>query len=211
MSKIVRTCKICGSEFYRKPSEIARGCGNYCSYECSNIGRTTGVTTVDKKCEFCGKEFQVKPADIKRGRGHFCSPECAWNARIRATTEQQCVQCGKTFHPEKRETNRGGGKYCSRECYYKSKEGEGNPMWNNNASDRTTENYKMKNYAHGVVRHAKETGVIEPKPCEVCGEIEVDAHHDDYEKPLEIRWLCRTCHLKLHFRLAHKIKSSKFF
>lgn len=35
-------------------------------------------------------------------------------------------------------------------------------------------------------------------PCEVCGDTKVDAHHDDYLKPLEVRWLCRKHHRMWH-------------
>ncbi len=41
-------------------------------------------------------------------------------------------------------------------------------------------------------------GILERKPCEVCGKTKVDAHHDDYTKPRDVRWLCRSHHLKLH-------------
>jgi hypothetical protein len=35
-------------------------------------------------------------------------------------------------------------------------------------------------------------------PCEVCGEtMFIEAHHDDYHKPLQIRWLCREHHARL--------------
>ncbi|MFC3331681.1 hypothetical protein ACFOEM_04310 [Paenalcaligenes hominis] len=37
--------------------------------------------------------------------------------------------------------------------------------------------------------------------CEVCGKSKVDAHHDDYSKPLEVRWLCREHHMQHHARL----------
>lgn len=42
-------------------------------------------------------------------------------------------------------------------------------------------------------------GVMEREPCEVCGTtIEVQGHHDDYNKPLSVRWLCVTHHAAWH-------------
>ena len=35
-------------------------------------------------------------------------------------------------------------------------------------------------------------------PCEVCGELKVEAHHDDYYKPFEVRWLCGHHHREHH-------------
>jgi hypothetical protein len=38
--------------------------------------------------------------------------------------------------------------------------------------------------------------------CEKCGATErLDRHHNDYDKPLEIQTLCRTCHAQLHLGL----------
>jgi hypothetical protein len=37
--------------------------------------------------------------------------------------------------------------------------------------------------------------LIRPLHCERClKESKPDAHHEDYTKPLEVKWLCRTCH-----------------
>lgn len=45
---------------------------------------------------------------------------------------------------------------------------------------------------------------IEKGPCEKCGATEkVEAHHDDYSKPLEVRWLCPKHH-KEHHRLERE-------
>jgi hypothetical protein len=41
-----------------------------------------------------------------------------------------------------------------------------------------------------------------PKRCSKCDLLRsVDAHHGDYEKPLDVEWLCRSCHKRLHFKL----------
>lgn len=42
-------------------------------------------------------------------------------------------------------------------------------------------------------------GHLEPRPCETCCSTAAEKHHEDYSKPLEVRWLCRKCHLALHF------------
>lgn len=49
--------------------------------------------------------------------------------------------------------------------------------------------------------HAIERGILKRQPCETCGTIiDIQGHHDDYLKPLEIRWLCRKHHQELHLK-----------
>lgn len=59
---------------------------------------------------------------------------------------------------------------------------------------------KMKNYARGAVSNAIDKGRLVRLPCEQCGAIDTEAHHDDYSKPLDVRWLCRPHHMTLHGR-----------
>nr|DAD85891.1 MAG TPA: hypothetical protein [Siphoviridae sp. ctGdK3] len=35
----------------------------------------------------------------------------------------------------------------------------------------------------------------------------LEAHHDDYSKPLQVRWLCRRHHKQLHKELKESSKS----
>lgn len=52
--------------------------------------------------------------------------------------------------------------------------------------------------AHLYVQNALRCGLIHKGPCEVCGAVKADAHHDDYERPLAVRFLCRKHHAQHH-------------
>lgn len=52
--------------------------------------------------------------------------------------------------------------------------------------------------AHLAVQRAIKAGDLEKQTCEVCGAASVDAHHDQYEDPLQVRWLCRRHHTRFH-------------
>lgn len=67
------------------------------------------------------------------------------------------------------------------------------------ASARTLKDvYPEKYRARYMVHNAVRDGRLERKPCEVCGAINSEGHHEDYSKPLEVRWLCRVHHEELH-------------
>lgn len=56
---------------------------------------------------------------------------------------------------------------------------------------------RMKSIARSYVKQYIKRGFIKKQPCLVCGE-KAEMHHDDYTKPLEVKWLCRDHHLELH-------------
>ena len=56
----------------------------------------------------------------------------------------------------------------------------------------------QKNWCRSKTNNAIISGILVRQPCEICGEQKSQAHHDDYSRPLEVRWLCRNCHYKLH-------------
>lgn len=57
---------------------------------------------------------------------------------------------------------------------------------------------KAQASARHKAREAITNGDIEETPCEICGSKTVHAHHDDYGKPLQVRFLCPKCHKKWH-------------
>lgn len=56
----------------------------------------------------------------------------------------------------------------------------------------------LKRAAHVITGNAIREGKLIKKPCEACGKKKVDAHHDDYTKPLEVKWLCKKHHSERH-------------
>jgi hypothetical protein len=60
--------------------------------------------------------------------------------------------------------------------------------------------YPEKEKARNTLRNAIKGGYIKRCVCEVCGNPKTQAHHDDYSKPLEVRWLCHQHHCELEGR-----------
>ena len=54
--------------------------------------------------------------------------------------------------------------------------------------------------AHYIVRRTIVAGLlIRPSQCSACNTLcYPDGHHADYTKPLEVEWLCNSCHKKVH-------------
>lgn len=51
-------------------------------------------------------------------------------------------------------------------------------------------------------RAVRRGDVVRPEICEDCGERrKIHGHHDDYSRPLDVRWLCARCHGALHAAL----------
>ena len=65
-------------------------------------------------------------------------------------------------------------------------------------------NYQSKNlHKHSaqqaVGRAIKEGKLVRPAKCQRCArEVFTEAHHSDYSKPLEVEWLCKSCHVNHH-------------
>lgn len=57
-----------------------------------------------------------------------------------------------------------------------------------------------KYQAHNSVNNALRDGkMTKPLSCEQCHSSSgLHGHHDDYSKPLEVRWLCPACHKAWH-------------
>jgi hypothetical protein len=59
----------------------------------------------------------------------------------------------------------------------------------------------MKRGAQVALNNAIRAGIVSRKQCEVCGREDAEGHHDDYNKPLEVIWLCPPHHAARHREL----------
>lgn len=83
-------------------------------------------------------------------------------------------------------------------------------MESGRATIKTLENRRKhpeRYRARQLLRNAIRRGEITKTRCHTCGNEnakQLDGHHPDYSKPLDVMWLCKkgttnNCHLKIHF------------
>ena len=71
------------------------------------------------------------------------------------------------------------------------------------ATIRTRAKHPEKRIAQSAVSAAIKNGKLIRGNCEKCGATElIHGHHDDYSKPLEVRWLCPKHHTEHHREVA---------
>lgn len=51
--------------------------------------------------------------------------------------------------------------------------------------------------AHILLNNALRAGIVQKLPCLICGE-KSEAHHPDYDQPLDVVWLCPAHHKQTH-------------
>lgn len=104
----------------------------------------------------------------------------------------KCRECAKTY-----DKNRANAPHriAARVAYQKTDAGK---AASNKAKKKYIQENPKKRAAHIEVGNALRDGKIFSKPCEVCSNPSAQAHHDDYNKPLDLRWLCTTHHAAWH-------------
>lgn len=116
-------------------------------------------------------------------------------------TDRTCIVCGCAFKARTADLKKGWGSFCSRKCKNK---GEFNPHYRNGGLTkyeyklRAKKKNPLRFHAMQMVQNATRNGTLLRGQCEVCGCAKTEAHHEDYSKPLQVRWLCKTHHVAAH-------------
>ena len=148
-----------------------------------------------KKCPTCGivktrEEFYIRKSRKDGLRGQCKSCESIDKKKWREKNRERDRENGKRWYRNNIEKQRDKNKkYREENC---DKVAERMKKW----ILENPEKIKARNDA----LHAIERGEItKPKVCSKCGNGGlIDGHHEDYSKPLDVVWLCKSCHISLH-------------
>lgn len=162
---------------------------------------------------------------LPEGRHVYCSELCKRKWRNRGRNRRVpavCEHCKKDCLVWASSTGGQPGRFCSRECgaaFAKASgmfKGANNPRWLGGVSkdnmrylNRQKEKWPEKFEARQITANAINSGRLVREPCEVCAATPADAHHDDYSKPLEVRWLCERCHHDHHVAERRRVAEAK--
>jgi hypothetical protein len=125
-------------------------------------------------------------------------------------TECQVVKRDTDFHVDNRSYS--GRQSRCKECllkiqrkhyrvnYSKFLKDEGLALGGKKRVSRSKENNKCRESVKNITHAAIRSGKIKKNPCEVCGDMQVDAHHCNYSRPLDVLWLCKLHHVEWHSR-----------
>lgn len=104
----------------------------------------------------------------------------------------RCKQCSRIVSRQSYQIHRDRKTRHQSEYYQKNKEVVDAKRMIRLKNDRS------KHYAHRAVYLAVKSGVLQKGICSICGDKDTVAHHEDYNKRLEVIWLCPTHHMRLH-------------
>ncbi len=142
-------------------------------------------------CIICKTEFLTN-----HSQGKYCSEKCR-----RKGWRKSWVK----FAKQHRKTI---AKY-GREWYYKNKEKRLRQIKKYQKSStgkftaKITDSNNKRKFPEKIkariqLRSALARGDIRKSPCKICSNPKVEGHHNDYTKPLNIRWLCILHHKQFH-------------
>jgi hypothetical protein len=147
-----------------------------------------------KVCRACGELKELseyyKHPEMADGHLNFCKI-CKRQGAIDNRNKRVCY-----YRQYDRDRMYDPARVAARDAYAKSDAGR-------LIRSRAKKNFSVRNpiarKCVNAVNNAIRDGRLTKQPCEVCGNMDkVHAHHDDYSKPLAVRWLCPKHHAEWH-------------
>jgi hypothetical protein len=165
---------------------------------------------VNRPCAQCGRVFRLSPAQVyflRSGKrvpkhGFCCSPHCS-GLLGHPTSDpvlHTCANCSKKFFarpasPSVASRSLKYGRCCSKSCA---------TLVGHRHRGTARSQLTPRQFARIVLNRALRAGeLVRPERCERCGKPPgldswgrslIHGHHHDYNKPLEVAWVCVRCH-----------------
>lgn len=165
-----------------------------------------------KTCFVCNVEKDItefyKHSAMKDGYLNKCKNCCVMQAKEHRALNIEKIRAYDRNRPNKKERTQKSKEYKTR---MRVEDPEKYDRIFHGTRKRYRANYKEKCYAEGLVNEAIRNGKLKrPEACEVCKtKCKVQAHHPDYSKPLEVMWLCVSCHAKEHNKIRELERQRK--
>lgn len=135
---------------------------------------------MEKQCSICG---ETKPLD-----GFYNHP------KMPDGRQKRCKDCCKAAAVENWKANRERNRAYDKQRFQRPERKAAIGIY----QKRRRQRFPHKDLARTMVGNAIRDGRLIRQPCEVCGNSKSQAHHDDYYKPLDVRWLCFVHHREVH-------------
>jgi transposase-like protein len=145
---------------------------------------------ITKKCKKCQAEL---PVDTGFYDNDNTCKECR-KSRVRQNRKDK-IDYYKEY--DRKRANR-SDRVEARKRYAKTPEGI--EAGNRSKIAWIRRNQKKKWAANCVCNAVRDGKIVKPTECEACGNpaIRIEGHHDDYDRPLDVKWLCSKCHREWH-------------
>lgn len=139
------------------------------------------------------RKLTAAPRSKRCGACHQIAPLDAFNRQVKSSDGRQsrCRECRQAAYAEDPDKFRAQGLKWVRQNVERIKEKR------RERNKRVQPPLERQRVRWTVANHIRR-GTLIRQPCEVCGATPAVGHHNDYTKPLEVRWLCRPCHCRLH-------------
>jgi hypothetical protein len=126
------------------------------------------------------------------------------SATSKTGLQSYCKQCQKTRQVEYQKTKKGKSVYlASVKKYRKTDKGRAN---HHRQANLYRARHPEKTSAKNIVKLALASGKISKSPCVKCGSTKnIEGHHKDYSKPLDVTWLCTSHHNEVTQEVRHQV------
>jgi hypothetical protein len=152
------------------------------------------IGTVDAKCRELGVSEDTLRDAVRRVRGELTKPirRKISEAESSRMLEIPCKPCRLCGAEHSRRHSSGRSKRLCQSCSAKRAK-ELRPKYS-----QMTDEERFKANARSYANSYQRRGALKPEPCVDCSNPDAEKHHHDYTKPLDVVWLCRTCHMRRH-------------